>query len=297
MKGTVLIAGGTGLIGQELQALLIKNNFTVRVLTRRASNESKNLFHWNPIKKEIDEKALHNVTHIINLAGESVAGKRWTKTRKAAIISSRTVPAAFLYQLRDKMPLLQQYLTASGINAYGYNKELDITENESRGTDFLSEVVKKWEETADAFEAVVPVCKLRIGVVFAKAGGALQQLVLPIKWFVGSPIGNGKQNIPWIDSADLCQIFLHAIQQNLSGAYNCSANNISNEELTKTIATLLKRPLFLPKVPAFVMRILLGEMADIVLKGLHPSNEKLLQSGFKFQFDLSASLNKNLVQK
>lgn len=294
MSKIVLVAGGTGLIGRELCTLLKENNFTVRVLSRQKSNYEKGIYHWDPTNKAIDKKALEGVHIIINLAGESVAGKRWTAKRKEQIINSRVVPAEFLHSFKNEMPELKQYISASGINAYGFDKAENVVETEKYGSDFLSQVVQKWEKTADIFNDCSKVCKLRIGVVFSRNGGALKQLAMPVKLFVGSPIGSGNQMVSWIDSSDLCRIFLHVIQNNLEGTFNSFSGNRTNKELTKAIAKTLRRPLFFPRIPSFVMRIILGEMADIVLQGLHASNQKLLNSGFVFNESLDDSLKKNL---
>lgn len=295
MSKIILVAGGTGLIGKELCALLKANNFTVRVLSRQKSNYEKGIYHWDPINKTIDKTALVGVNTLINLAGENVAGKRWTTKRKEQIINSRVVPAEFLHSFKSEMPELQQYISASGINAYGFVAKENIVESEKYGSDFLSQVVQKWEAAADIFNDCSRVCKLRIGVVFSRNGGALEKLATPVKLFIGSPIGSGNQIVPWIDSADLCRIFLHVIKNSLEGTFNSIAGNQTNKELTKAIAKTLNRPLFAPRVPSFLMRLIMGEMSDIVLQGVHASNQKLLNSGFVFNESLEESLKKNLL--
>ncbi len=293
-KKTILVVGGTGLVGKELCKLLHSQGHVVRVLSRQKTNPSQRLYNWDPIAQTIDTDALLNVQIIINLAGEAVAGKRWSQQQKQKIANSRTSSANLLFSLKDKLSSLEQYITASGINAYGFHQGNNLTEDSPYGQDFLGEVVHKWESAANQFSAICTVCKLRIGVVFSKFGGPLVQISQPIKFGVGSALGTGKQNMPWIDSEDLCRIFAHAIDKQLEGAYNTISGNCTNKELTVTIAKTLQKRLFLPKVPAFVLKILLGEMSQIILQGVHVSNEKLISSGYQFQHDLIGSLKKNL---
>lgn len=295
-KEVVLIAGGTGLVGRKLKQLLTENGYEVRVLTRKATDVANGLFNWNLTQLSIDPEATKNVDYVINLAGTAVAGPKWTVQRKQDIVNSRVESANCLYQnLKDSG--VKQYISASGINAYDFSQDNNntlITEEAPYGGHFLAEVVKKWESAAEQFNSICPVLKLRIGVVFASDDGALQVMAKPIKLFAGARIGTGKQMVPWIDLDDLCRIFLHGIQAQLSGNYNTITGNVSSAELNQKIAAQLKRPMWPIKVPDFALNLVLGEQKSLVLDGLSASNQKLLDSGFHFEHNLESSLNKNL---
>jgi|SaaInl6LU_22_DNA_1037377.scaffolds.fasta_scaffold00057_35 uncharacterized protein len=279
----ILIAGGTGLVGTPLVATLKQSGNTVRVLSRKPSNHNNGIFHWDPSKNEMDENALEGVTHIINLAGVGIADKRWTDKRKQDIIQSRVVPTQFLFSFVSKMPNLEQYISASGINCYGYdNYEKCYVESDSFGTDYLSQVVHKWEQSADLFSSVCKVVKLRISVVLTNKGGALPKIAQPIKMYFGTALGSGKQWMPWISLHDLVRMFVFSIEHNLDGAYNALSDVKTNKEFTKILAKSLNKPLWLPNAPAFVLKLVFGEMASVVLDGLQASNKKITEAGFVF---------------
>lgn len=292
---TILIAGGTGLVGTKLVSFLQSQNFEVRILSRQNTDISKSIYHWDPSKREIDDKALENVEVIINLVGAGVADKRWTKKRKQEIITSRIEPAQFLRTQVHKMPSLKQYISASGISCYDYdNRDKVYAESDAYADDFLSQVVKSWEQAADMFQDVCAVSKVRISVVLTTKGGALPKLEKPVKMFVGSPIGSGKQWMPWIHIHDLCRLFAHLIEFKSSGAYNALAGVESNKNFVKTLAATLKKPLWLPRVPSFLIRILFGEMSVVVLEGVNASNKKIKSTGFNFNYDSLDSALQNL---
>lgn len=281
----ILIAGGTGLIGKELITLLSKN-YQVRILSRNKEKSSESVFYWNPELNEIDEKALLGVTHIINLCGAGIADKRWTKARKQEIYISRTQPAEFLFSKRTLIPNLKQYISASGVNCYDYtNHEKIYTENDAMANDFVSDVVKKWEEAADLFQTICTVSKIRISMVISQTGGAVEKIEKTIKWGLGAPLGRGTQANPWIYISDLGRIFEHVITQNLEGIYHAAAENSDNKTLTEVLAKRNHKKLFLPNVPNFMMKLILGELSNLVLEGVKVSNEKIKASGFKFEFE------------
>ena len=298
MKQTILIAGGTGLIGTEMVKHLSSKGYTVRVLSRnKEKTPNSDVFYWNPAIKEIDEKALKGVTTIINLAGAGIADKKWTAARKEELINSRVIPAQFIASFAHKIDTLQQYISASGINAYGYDDYDKVyQESDPFGKDFLSSVVQQWEESADLLKPFAKVTKIRIAVVLAKEGGALPKISNTVKYYVGAPLGSGKQWMPWVSQHDVIRIFEHAMEHQLEGAYNALAQAQTNKEVTQEIARVLKKPLWLPNVPAFVLKIALGEMASVVLDGLNADNSKLIQTGFKFEHaSLEVALKEYLV--
>jgi uncharacterized protein (TIGR01777 family) len=278
----ILIAGGTGLIGKPLVDRLQEKGHEVRVLTRSPKRVID--FQWSPAKSQIDEKALLGVDTIINLAGAGIADKRWTDERKKELIESRVQPARFLYDLSEKMPDLVQYVSASGINCYGYNEpDRKHLETDDFGTDFLSVVVRRWEEAADLFSAKYKVAKIRTGVVLDPDGGAMEKIAKTIKNYIGAPLGSGKQWMPWLTIGDMVGVYEHAVEERIEGRFNAVANNHSNATFTKALAKRLKKPLILPNVPAFVLKIVLGDMSSIVLDGLQASNAKITESGYTFK--------------
>lgn len=283
-KNIILIAGGTGFIGKKLADKLV-NNGEIRILTRKSENLSVGFFNWNPYKGFIDEKALEGVTHIINLTGEGIADKRWTSSRKKIIEDSRTIPAKFIFSKIDKLTHLKQYITASGINCYDVNNEnKSYTESDEIASDFVSQVVKKWEASADLFQDKCAVLKIRIPFVISENGGAVKKLEAPIKMGFGAAIGKGNQAIPWVHLDDLVSIFEFGITENLAGKYHANSGNTTNKEITELLAKKWNKKLWLPNIPAFVMKLILGDLSVLILKGIHASNQKIINSGFKFKF-------------
>jgi uncharacterized protein (TIGR01777 family) len=279
----ILIAGGTGLIGQRLVHTLVSKGYTVNVLSRNP--KGKNQFFWNPLKQEIDESSLSNVEVLINLSGAGIADKRWSKRRKEELYNSRIGTNTFLFSLEAKMPRLKHFITSSGINCYGYEEDERIhLESDPFGTDWLSGLVNDWEKSADMFANKYTVAKVRTAVVFDKSGGALPRMLGPVKLGIGSALGSGKQHMPWIHAADLVGIFEHIIDKELNGAYNAVAACDTNKEVTRAMAETLNKPFWFPNVPAFMMKLLFGEMASVLLLGLKASNDKIKTTGYTFQF-------------
>ena len=280
---TILIAGGTGFIGRRIQNLLEKSNYKVSILSR--SPKTKNEFYWNPTKGEIDKKALENVSAIINLCGAGIGDKRWTKSRKEELYQSRIEPTKFLFSLIDDLPDLESYISASGITCYGFEDSNKLySEDDPFGSDYLSQLVESWENVADLFKSHCRVVKMRTAVVLDEKEGALSKIAKPIQYGIGSALGDGKQIMSWVHIDDLTNAFLFAVQHPIEGAFNIVGGNHSNQDFSKSLANVLNKPFFLPKVPAFILNLLLGEMAMIVLKGVNVSNQKLLNAGFEFKF-------------
>lgn len=285
-KQIILLAGGTGMIGKEMQAFLLKQGHEVRILSRKPSDLSKNIFHWQPTKDEIDAAALNGVTTIINLSGAGIADKRWTAERKREMIDSRVQPTQFLVSLAPQMPELKQYISASGINCYGYDNHAKVyQENDPFGKDFLSQVVEKWEQAANSFSTYCVVSKIRISVVLTAEGGALETIAKPIKMGLTSALGTGKQWMPWIHIDDLVGLFNFVMENRLEGSFNATAKVVNNKEFTDALAKQLNKKRWLPNVPAFVLKTILGEMSTVVLEGVNASNEKVKKAGFAFQYE------------
>ena len=280
----ILIAGGTGFIGKELIKVLKMRGHSVRILSRKA--ERTDIVHWDPERKRIDASKISETEVLINLCGTGIADKRWSRTRKEELLNSRIKPAEFLYELRSKMPRLKQYISASGISCYGFSKRIEpYTEKDSYGSDFISELVKKWESSAAVFENEVNVAKLRIAFVLSSNGGAASKMLQPIKWGVGAPVGSGKQIIQWIHIEDLANMFAHVLENQIEGTYNTATGNTTNREMMEVLAGSIGRRIWLPPIPAFLIKLLFGEMADLLLHGVSVSSNKIRSTGFNFKFD------------
>jgi hypothetical protein len=279
---TVMIAGGSGLIGKKLSNMLTQKGYKVYILTRTAKHRGH--IYWNPLQHNIESKHLSKVNIIVNLTGENIGAKKWSKERKKALRESRVKTTQFLASLTANMPNLEYYVAASGINCYKQDGDIH-SEEDAYGRDYLSRLVKEWETASDAFENKCAVSKLRISMVLSKKGGALDKMMLPVKLGLGSPIGSGEQMMPWIHIDDLCNLFVFAIENKLKGTFNAVGNCDTNRDFMKSLASSLNRPFFMPKIPAGLIRLLLGEMSILALGSTLVSNQKIKKTGFKFQHE------------
>ncbi len=287
MEKVVLITGGTGLIGNKLSERLSGAGHQVRFLTRSPKPDSQvKTFYWNVESEELDEAALEGVNSIIHLAGAGVADKRWTKSRKAEILKSRVDSSKLLFNAVQRFGVkLDSFISASAIGIYGDRGTVLLDEESSAGTDFLAHVVKEWEASVEPFTEITRLVRIRIGIVLSNQGGALPQMVRPLKLGIGAPLGSGEQLMSWIHEDDLVSIVQFALEHPVSGAYNATAPDpVTNREFTKALGKKLKRPLFLPPVPAFALKLALGEMAAMVLSGSRVSPKKIVDEGFHFQY-------------
>lgn len=297
---TILVTGATGLIGQELVGFLLQNGHTVHYLstsrTKLVSNSSYKGYYWNPKTAEIDVAAFTDVEVIVHFAGANVA-QRWTTDYKEEIIQSRVLSTQLLFKtLQQITHKVTQIVAASAIGIYPnslssiyHETDLDIDDS------FLGNVVKRWENEVSQFEKLeMVVTKIRIGIVLAKDGGALKEMAKPIRMGLGAAFGSGQHYQSWIHIHDLAAIFYFVIQNKLAGVYNgVSPYPVTNEDLTKAIARTIEKPLFLPNIPQFVMKMLLGEMHEILFSSQHVSSRKLLDENFQFKY---ASLDKALAE-
>ena len=291
MKKTILITGGTGFIGEKLSQLLIQKGYAVSVLSRSKiiNQRSITYYTWDIKNKTIDENAVLGADYIIHLAGENVFEKRWTSRRKKAIIDSRVVPVALIQAVLEKHhKKTTAFITASGIGIYGaYNGMKICTEDTEIASDFLGITCKKWEEAADLMADYSDrVVKIRTGLVLGKNAGFLAKLIPVFKFRLGAALGSGKQFMPWIHVDDLCNIYLEAIENTeVNGAYNATVfDSTSNDIFSKRLARIIGYRLFLPNIPAFILKIILGERSEIILTGRRVSSAKIQQLGFKFKF-------------
>lgn len=287
----ILIAGATGLIGRELVSQCLEERINVNYLTtskqKLESKDGYQGFYWDPETGEIDLKAFEGVGAIVNLAGSSIV-QRWTKKRKRAILQSRVKAAELIFTtLQKNTHTVTQYISASGIS--GYPSSFDHLYHETYeplATTFLGEVVTQWEDSADKFLNLgLKVTKVRTGIVLSEQEGALPKLLKPIKMGFGSPLGKGDQWQSWIHERDIAGIYIFLLNNSLSGIYNAvSPNPVTNKRMVQILANHYDKSTWLPKVPECMLRLILGEMAAVILESQLVSSEKLIEAGFHFQF-------------
>lgn len=292
----ILITGGTGFIGKELQKQLRSSGHDVVILSRSGGD-----FHWDPAKGEMDSQALVGVDAIIHLAGAGIAEKRWTNTRKEELIQSRVQSSQTLYQALKQHPhQVHTLISASGIGYYGADTGERLCEESTEpGQDFIASCTQAWEGSLKGIEGLgIRVVKFRIGLVMGNGGGIFPVLQKPIRWFVGANIGTGKQWQSWIHLKDLIGMFQWALQEKtMQGVYNAVAPEpLRQSELNQQLARAMHRPLFLPAVPAFALRLVLGEMAVLVTGGNLVSSDRIQkEAGFSFRFVRFSEALKDLI--
>jgi uncharacterized protein (TIGR01777 family) len=287
----VLITGATGLVGQEIVKQCHDQNIAVNYLsTSKTKLEDKanyKGFYWNPSTGEIDVNCFKDVDVIINLAGATIA-QRWTKANKEVILNSRVEALQLLFNtIKAENISIKQLVSASAIGIYPdsltHYYEEDFKDFDDR---FLAKVVTSWENEADQFKSLnIKVSKIRIGIVLSEKGGALPQLVKPIRWFVGSALGSGNQWQSWIHIEDIAAIFMYVVKNTIEGTFNGVAPNaMTQKDMVKSIAKVVKRPILLPVVPSFVLKLVLGEMSALVLESQRVSSKKIEDLGFNFKY-------------
>ncbi|MBX2827992.1 MAG: TIGR01777 family oxidoreductase [Flavobacteriaceae bacterium] len=295
----ILIAGATGLIGKELVKHCQEEGIQVHYLTTNKAKLNSlpygTGFYWNPNEGTIDSAAFQDVCAIINLAGASVS-KKWTQSYKERIMESRLATTRLLHNtLATISHQVTHYLSASGISVYPSSWDKLYSEDEPAiSSSFLGKVVEAWEKEANTLQNLgIIVTKVRTGIVLDAKDGALPKLVKPIKMGFGAALGSGKQWQSWIHIADMAAIYLFLIKKGLSGVYNgVSPSPNTQLKMTQLIASQLGKSLWLPKVPPFVLKLMLGEMSDLVLESQLVSAEKLENAGYSFQFvNLENALN------
>lgn len=301
MMETVLITGGTGLVGAHLTAKLKEKGYRVTLLSRSKEHSGyTHTYYWNPDKKEIEKEALDTADYIIHLAGANILDKRWTEKRKQFIIDSRVKTARLLYdKMKESDRKLKAFVSASAIGYYGaVTSEKIFVESDPPAPVFLGETCRLWEEAADQFtELGIRTVKIRTSPVLAKEGGALKTMLIPVKMGIASPIGSGKQYMPWIHIDDLCGIYIKSVEDaKMNGVYNAAApEHKTNKEFMATLARVLHKPFWFPNVPGFIMKILLGELGDAALNGSRISSDKIRKAGFSFRFATLESALKDLL--
>jgi len=297
----ILISGGTGLIGKHLCPELKNRGYDVTLLSRKNSESNEfRTFRWNPEKGEIEEGAIESADYIIHLAGTNLGEKRWTPKQKQIIVDSRVKTANLIFKkLTEINHPLKAFISSSAVGYYGsVSAEIELEEANPPGKDFLAEVCLKWEEAADQFQKKgIRTVKIRSGVVLSRTGGVLAQMKVPVRSGIGSPLGTGRQYVPWIHVDDLCSVYIKAVEDNqMTGAFNAVAPDYkTNAEFMHTLAHVLKKPFWFPRIPSFMLELILGERASLVLEGNWISARKILHEGFEFKYpDLETAL-RNLM--
>ncbi len=293
MSNHVLITGGSGLVGSRLTELLLAQNYSVSHLSRSPAPPSSSIptYQWDIKQQSIDPQALADADYVIHLAGAGVADQRWTDKRKQVILNSRTESTKLL---RDAIAqagpaTIKTFVSASAIGIYGADTgDTLLTEESPAADDFLADVVVQWEAAVDAIEDLgVRTMKCRIGIVLSTEGGALPPIARTVRWGVGAPLGSGEQYLSWIHIDDLCRMFIHALEnEEMAGSYNAvGPQPVTNEALTRAVARVMHRPLWMPNVPGFALKLALGELASAVLGGNRVSSQKIEDAGFRHKFD------------
>ncbi|MCC6286523.1 MAG: TIGR01777 family protein [Chitinophagaceae bacterium] len=300
---TILIGGGSGLIGQRLSTMLLEKGHDVIILSRKIKEPAQpHLCYalWNPDKHTIDINAIAKSDYIINLAGEGVADKRWTKKRKKILRESRTKSCALIvHTLRNNANKIKAVINASGIGWYGddtNNSKQAFTEDMPAANDFLGETCKAWEESIAPVTALGKrLVIIRTGIVLSKEGGALPAFIKPVRFGFAPVLGNGKQIQSWIHIDDICRMYIHALEnESVQGAYNAAAPKpVDIKELVTTLAKKMKGSFYIPiYVPSFLLKIILGELSTEVLKSITVSSTRIRNTGFQFIFpSIEAAVN------
>lgn len=291
------------MIGRHLCPKLKERGFNVIILSRTNKQiKGVTTFYWNPDKKEIDPKAIETADFIIHLAGTNIGEKRWSKKRKLEIRNSRINSGQFiLNKIKEKDKKPEAFISASATGYYGSSPDKLFTESDLPANDFLGETCMLWERMADRFKELrIRTVKIRNGLVLAKHQGALSKMILPINLGIGSAIGNGNQYISWIHIDDLSEIYFKAIVDlQMNGAYNAVAPDIkTNKEFIRILAHVLKKPYWFPDIPSVFIKLLFGEMSQLILNGCKVSPGKILAAGFVFKFpELKAAFGDLLLTR
>lgn len=285
---SVIIAGGTGLVGQRLDHMLRNGGFEVRILTRHPEKyNNPRYFKWDVERGILDEN-IFPADIIINLAGESIAKSRWTKRRKEQIVMSRVNSSRLLLKTaKTKQKSLVQYIGASAIGFYGHRGDDILSEKSVKGDDFLAGCTCKWELASKEWSSFsTSLLIFRIGIVLSKSGGVLGKMLLSTKFGMANFFGSGRQYYSWIHIDDLCSMIIFGIENNLNGIFNAvSPNPEKNKDFMKTLQGEIGHYTILLPIPHFVMKTVMGEMEILIMNSNRVSASKIIDEGFDFTFE------------
>jgi uncharacterized protein len=288
----ILITGGTGFVGSSLTTRLLHDGHEITILTRSLENvrplpAGASYLEGNPTKEGPWQERAAEHDGIVNLAGASIF-RRWTDSAKQAMRESRILTTKNIVKaLEARKGKETHLLSASAIGYYGFQEDRELDEESPAGRGFLADLAREWESEALAGEqSGARVVLTRFGVVLGEGGGAMEKMLPLFKWWLGSPLGSGKQWFSWIHMQDLADIFAFLLEQpEISGPVNCTAPGpVRNADMTKILGEVLKKPTFMPAVPGFVLGVVLGEFGSMLLKGQKVLPGKLLEHGFRFRF-------------
>ena len=295
-----IISGGTGLVGKRLSELLEDGDNSISLLSRDNQSNLTKKYVWDIEKSKIDLTWLNETDTLIHLAGAGVADKKWTASYKKEIYDSRINSTKLLFEsLKNNPHTVKTIVAASAIGIYGNDLSGIVDESSPSANTFLAKVCKDWEKEVLKFETIgIRVVILRTGIVLSKNGGFISEISKPIKLFLGSVFGNGKQVMSWIHIDDLCRMYIKAAEdENRKGIFNAVAPNpVSNSEITKKMASRLHRILILPNIPVFVLKLVFGEMAGMLLSNQNISCKKIMSSGFEFKYSFIDSALEDLIE-
>ena len=275
-------------MGTRLTKKLLQQGYSVRHLSRSVEgNEEIPTFKYDYVNDYIDPAALDGVDHVIHLAGAGLAEEQWSVDYKKEIVDSRVKTLELVTRKFESKGIYPKSLiSASGVNYYGEEgADKVFVESDPRGKGFLPKVCEVWERAALSFQKKTRVVVLRTGVVLAGEGGVLEKFATPIKFYVGAPLGNGSQSMPWIHIDDLVNMYIFSMENQISGVFNAVApQHITNRQLVRSIARAMGKFAFLPGVPEWILKLFYGEMADIMLQGNKVSSEMIISQGYHFNF-------------
>ena len=304
---TILVSGGTGLIGTSLTKLLLEKGHKTIILTRnlkraidkQVADERLTYARWNSEEQSIDRDAVQKADYIVHLAGEGIADKRWSEKRKKQIVQSRIQSSGLLVKALKEIPNnVKAVISASAIGWYGSDseKKTPFVETDPADNTFLGETCRWWEESIKPVKLLGKrLVTFRFGIVLANDGGAFAEFKKPVRFGIASILGSGKQILSWIHIDDLCRLITFAIEsEQIEGIYNAVAPKpVSNKDLMLQLAQHMRGKTFIPvHVPAWVLKTMFGEMSIEVLKSATVSSEKVQQTGFQFLYpQIDAALN------
>lgn len=298
----IVLTGATGFLGKKIVRKLIDRGDEVCILTRSVENAKKifpranSIIEWNPGSNSW-YSSLEGADAVINLAGENILARRWNEEHKRKILLSRVNSVqSLIHAIEHVKSRPKVFISASAVGYYG-NREEAVDENSNHGKDFMADVVTKWEnETKKIDTLAVRRVNIRIGIVLDKKNGALARMILPFKFFIGGPLGSGVQWFPWVHVDDVVGIFLFALDnENVDGILNAvSPNPVRMNDFCKTLGMVMKRPSMF-RVPEFVLIILLGEAAQVILSGAKVNPKRTEEFGYRFEYSELTEALKNLL--